>query len=279
MIIPLYYAASGIIGAVVGLAELVSRYRDQPRALFLCASSWIYILLNATASLVVLYLAETMQWDFGIKGQKTVMIIRLGVASFAAMALLRTSLFNLKTEGQIVSIGPSAILESLLGAADRGVDRRRAISRSKDASEIMKGFPFEKGQAALCTLVLTLLQNASPQEQQKLRDAVKALQQSREMTDSQKAVNLGLLLMNLVGPAVVRSAVDVIRGETVPGNLELSIPSQKSHHTTETAPSQGSERTKRRSRRGWGSSPTEGGLAEVHETLSDEERNDPSSPP
>lgn len=208
-----YYAICGLIGSTVGLAELLGRYRDQPKALFSCTSSWVYILLNGIASLVALYLAETLNWNFGIRTAATVVLIRVTLASFGAMAVLRTSLFNLKVDDRVVPIGPNAILESLLGAADRGVDRRRAISRSTDAMEIMRDVSFKKSHAALSAFCLTLLQNSSPQEQQKLRDAVRALEQNKDMSDSQKSMNLGLLLMNLVGPAVLRSAVNVLGSE------------------------------------------------------------------
>lgn len=173
------------------------------------------------------------------------------------MAVLRSSLFNLKTEDQIVSIGPNAVLDSLLGAADRGVDRRRAISRSQDANEIMKDVSFTKSHAALSAFCLTLLQNASPQDQQKLRDAVNALQQRKDMTDSQKAKNLGLLLMNLVGPQVLRSAVDVLRDEIQVRDPDSLTP-QKAEGTAsgEIKAKRVNQGTSRQLRRKGGSSPT-----------------------
>jgi hypothetical protein len=209
MSILLAYIICGIIGVTVGLAELLGRYRDQPTALFFCASSWIYFMLNGAASLAVLYLATTYRWNFGGHSSNALLSDVL-IASFGAMALLRTSLFNLQVDNQTVPIGPSVILVSLMSAADRGVDRRRAVSRSKDAVAIMKGVSFEKAQAALPALCLTLLQNATPVEQQKLREAVKALSENPGMTHSQKSINLGLLLMNLVGPSGLRAAVDAL---------------------------------------------------------------------
>ncbi len=267
----LYYLASGAIGALVGLAELLGRYRDQPRALFLCTSSWVYILLNASASVVALYLAETLNWSLGIQSQDALMIARLGVASFGAMAVLRTSLFNLKTDDQIVSIGPNAILESLLGAADRGVDRRRAISRSKDASEIMRDISFEKSHAVLSAFCLSLLQNASAQDQQKLRDAVNALGQRQDMTDSQKSMTLGLLLMNLVGPQVLRSAVQVLRDGIQTEMPELTIPPQLDRVAGETVARPPDRGAKRRSKRTSSSSSTAGPTESADETSAHEE--------
>lgn len=81
MVTAVYYVASGAIGGLVGLAELLGRYRDHPKALFSCASSWVYILLNATASVLALYLAETLNWTFGVQSQDALMVARVGVAS------------------------------------------------------------------------------------------------------------------------------------------------------------------------------------------------------
>jgi hypothetical protein len=228
----LAYLICGLIGMTVGLAELAGRYRDHPTSLFSSASSWIYFLLNGATSVVVLYLANAYGWKFGNRVAGNALISHVLIASFGAMALLRTSLFNLKVDNDIVPIGPSVILVSLLATADRGVDRRRAISRSKDAANIMKKISFTKAQAALPAFCLTLLQNATPVEQQKLGEAVKALAGNQDMTDSQKSMNLGLLLMNLVGPIGLRSAVEALGHE-----IEIT-PTSADVHQQSTSPAQ-----------------------------------------
>jgi hypothetical protein len=203
-------------------------------------------MLNGAASLAVLYLANTYGWKFG-ESSGNALLSHVLLASFGAMALLRTSLFNLQIDNQTVPIGPSVILVSLMSAADRGVDRRRAVSRSSDAVAIMKGVSFEKAHAALPALCLTLLQNATPMEQQKLKDAVKALRENPDMTPSQKSINLGLLLMNLVGPSGLRAAVEALDDITIKSEAPSDpavIPDQRafatvSELTTEPASQEG----------------------------------------
>jgi hypothetical protein len=222
--VPLAYFICGLVGFLVGAAELFSRYRDQPMAILTCISGWIYVSLNGAASLVVLYLANSYKWNFGVKSASTALLSHVLIASFGAMALLRTSLFNLKLDNQMISIGPSAILSSLLGIADRGVDRARAVKRSEYASTIMGSVLFSESYVALPTFCLALLQNPNTAEQEDLRQAVKALHDNGQMTDSQKSMNLGLLLMNIVGPKGLRAAVTALGSDIK--SIEVSVPRQ-----------------------------------------------------
>src|SRR5262249_11992187 len=89
------YAVVAMLGALVGGAELVSRYRDAPaRAVFNLPAA-IYIALNVVASLAALIIIRIYGWTFGISsGAAAVRWGQVGCAGTAAMALFRTSLFT-----------------------------------------------------------------------------------------------------------------------------------------------------------------------------------------
>jgi hypothetical protein len=55
------------LGTSVGVAELVTRYRDQPSALPRAVSFWVYILLNAGASLLAYSIIRTFNWTFSLE--------------------------------------------------------------------------------------------------------------------------------------------------------------------------------------------------------------------
>jgi hypothetical protein len=194
------------LGAAVGLAELVTRYRDQPSALLSSISFWIYLLMNASASIAALALINVFGWDFGIDEMAARTATQVLVAGLAAMTLFRSSLFNLRIGAEDVAIGPNAVLTSLLSVVDRAVDRRRAADRSKSIVDTMGGVSFGKAKIALPAYCLQLMQNVPLDEQQKLRTAVEALGLS-DMDDELKSLNLGLLLTNTVGPVVLTAAV------------------------------------------------------------------------
>ncbi|MGI8334140.1 hypothetical protein ACRYCC_29655 [Actinomadura scrupuli] len=205
------YLIVAALGGLVGATELISRYRDRPASLIRVVSTWGYVLINAAAGAAALLLMHIFGWDFGA-AQGTEGALQVLVAAFGSMALFRSALFTVRIHDQDVAVGPSTLLTSLLAAADRGVDRMVAQNRSAKAREIMTHVSFAKSRLALPTLCLALLQNVSAEDQRDLRTAVDALAASK-MSDTQKALNLGLLLMNVAGAEVVSAAVRTLRDE------------------------------------------------------------------
>ena len=120
---------SGILGASVGTAELVSRYRDEPMQALRSAPALTYLGLNALVSICV----------YGLLTHYTKTLVptlikrssmRSIAAGFGAMAILRSKFFTLRTEkGEDIGVGPDAAISAFLSAADRGVDRVRAKRR------------------------------------------------------------------------------------------------------------------------------------------------------
>ncbi|MBD0842468.1 MULTISPECIES: hypothetical protein [unclassified Streptomyces] len=199
-------------GALVGLVELFSRYRDRPSALLWVVSAWMYLTINAAASGGVLLLVHTFDLTFGATEPGTVGTTQVLVALFGAPTVLRSSLFTIRVGGQDIGIGPSSILSTLLSVADRGVDRARGRDRSRQVVAVMRGVSYEKARLALPSFCLALLQNCPQDEQQNLAVANEALAES-QMSDAQKSYGLGLLLVNLVGVDLLREAVEAMGDE------------------------------------------------------------------
>ncbi|TVT55839.1 hypothetical protein FNH05_08970 [Amycolatopsis rhizosphaerae] len=206
------YLVACLVGALVGAAELASRYRDRPATLVSVPSAWFYVVLNAAASGVALLLIRTFGWRFGADTDAHAAAVQVLVASLSALALFRSSLFTVRIGGQDIGVGPSTLLITLLNVADRSVDRVRARDRSGQITKIMAAVSFAKAQAALPAFCLALMQNVTPQEQRDLAVAIDALAAGK-MTDTQRTYALGLLLMNLVGPKVLRYAVEALKDE------------------------------------------------------------------
>jgi hypothetical protein len=157
-------------------------------------------------------LVNAFGWTFGAVPREATTVLRVLVASLTALAIFRSSLFTVRIGDADVGVGPSTLLTTLLGIADRGVDRRRATDRSRQVTKIMSGVSFGRARLALPAFCLALLQNVPPSEQHDLGIAVEALSAS-SMSDTQKAYALGLLLMNLAGPDVLSDAVSALRAE------------------------------------------------------------------
>lgn len=206
------YSAACILGALFGLTELVSRYRDEPvRALWSWAAL-LYILINALASAFALNLIRVFGWldEPGAIGMQT-LYKEVLLAAFGAMALFRSSLFIVRLGNADVGFGPVFILQILLGATDRAVDRQRGQSRSSEVSNIMAEVSFEKAKEILPSYCLALMQNLPKEEQESLAQVVATISTTSisdaTIANRQKAVLLGLALMNVIGTDLLEQAV------------------------------------------------------------------------
>jgi hypothetical protein len=209
----LAYVLAPCFGALVGATELIARYRDKPSAAVSNPPAILYMVVNALAALAAFWLVYTDR--LGTKAEifgdhKALNALILG--GFGAMALFRTSVFNLRVRDTTVGVGPAAVLQVILRVTDREVDRLRAGPRARVIKQIMEGVSYELAREALPFHCYALMQNLSLEERSDLDQAITVLDSRKSMSDETKAYNLGLLLMDLVGEDVLRRAVDGIAG-------------------------------------------------------------------
>lgn len=211
------YFLVALLGAATGCGELMTRYRDAPLRSLKNMSATAYVALNALAGIVGLALLRVFNVDFGLTDSNQLRWTQILVGGLAAMALFRTSLFIAHVGDEDIGMGPSGVLQSLLKVADRGVDRTRAKARAGEVAKAMQSVSFDKAQGPLPPYCFALMQNVTTEEQEAVaQNIVGKLRASTNMSDSTKALALGLALMNIVGDGVllaaVRSLGDEIKG-------------------------------------------------------------------
>jgi hypothetical protein len=214
-----------VFGTLVGLGELISRYRDAPLRAIVTGSALLYMGLNAAAAIGALALILLFDVQFGIDPtQKPNQLFwtRILVAGLGAMAFFRSSLFTVRVADQDIGVGPSSFLQVMLDASDRGVDRLRAESRASEVVQAMKDISFQKAYASLPTLCLELMQNVSVQQQAVLAEDVEKLKKAT-FDENSKALVLGLKLMNVVGKGVLLGAVNSL-GPRIRTAHDLELP-------------------------------------------------------
>lgn len=205
------YIIVAVLGALVGSAELVSRYRDAPAGALETRPALFYVLINVAASTVALFVIHVFNWHFGVaSGDAAVRWTQVGIAGTGAMALFRSSLFTVHVGDRDIAVGPSSFLQVFRDAADREVDRLRAQDRSATVADLMEGIDYAKAFEGLPTYCLALMQNVAAEDQQKMLQAV-ALLDKEKIDPGIKVRILGLHLMNVVGPDVLVSAVKSLR--------------------------------------------------------------------
>ncbi len=199
----------GSIGLLVGLTEILSRYRDDPWQATLNAGALIYVSVNFIAATIALFLLrDVFPVTFNLENipanADKIRLLRIVVAGLGAMAIFRSSLFVFRIADKDVSIGPGLVLQVLLDVTDRAVDRARARPRALIVSKIMQGVDFTKAEVALPTYCFALMQNQLAFAKQLSQLA------AANMSTITKSLALGLALMNLVGEHVLRAAVDTL---------------------------------------------------------------------
>lgn len=208
------------VGAIIGIAEIFSRYRDEPDDALLTLPAMGYLVVNASASVAALVVIRLLNWTFGIVAEQSIIAwAQVFIAGFSAMAVLRTTIWKVRVNDEDVAVGPSRFLDAVLNTVDRAVDRKRAAQRAVSISNIMKDVDFEKAYQSLPMYCFGLLQNLPSDEQEKVLKRVLVLR-SLDVTERVKALLLGLTLMNLVGEQVLATAVrdlgDDIRRQAAP---------------------------------------------------------------
>lgn len=218
------FVIAAALGALLAFAELVSRYRDDPAGAVFSWPAGVYVWVNEAAAVAALYLIHVFGWNFGANGsaREAIQVLTAGLGS---AALFRTSLFNVAAGDRVIGIGPSEILNVILAAADRAVDRQRALIRATRAGEIMQGLSFKDNAEALLKYCVATMQNVTPDEVKTVEGQISALRDPKNdaIRDTIKSYILGLSLLTLVGEQVLARASDQLKA-ALQGEVAPSIP-------------------------------------------------------
>ncbi len=208
------YLLVAIIGGVLGLCELLARYRDEPARAIINIAAVIYILTNILAGAIALLLLNIFHVNFDIPAEESQKLraVLILTGGLGAMAFFRSSLFTFKIGEKDVPLGPGLVLQILLDVTDREVDRGRAEPRAVAITEIMKGIDFDKAKAALPAYCFGLMQNVSGEEQSAIGQQVTKLD-TAAISLPVRSYLLGLLVLNVVGEAVLRAAINSLGDE------------------------------------------------------------------
>jgi hypothetical protein len=208
------YIIVALLGGLVGLGELASRYREHPYFALMTLPAMVYIVVNMAASAGALALIDTFGWTFGIEsGTRTVQVL---IASFGAMAFLRSALFVVRIGTEDIPVGPGAFLTSITETADAAVNRtveaKKLWARADVARFTLTAGPdwtFDRVCKSLPIIALALKGDVTPDVQEELAHHVVQLREA-DISDSEKIVTLGLTLISLVGEDAVRGAIHTI---------------------------------------------------------------------
>jgi hypothetical protein len=198
-----------IIGGLLGMTEILGRYTDSPIAAMKSPGAAIYILVNAVASVVALYLLVALAPDIVTNPISQVLLAGVG-----AMAFLRSSVFKAKVANEDVAIGPAIILDTLLKFADAQVDRGRAEQRAERIAEVVQSLPLTQAGVDLPRLGFALMQNLALDVRQRTLDDITIIVTDTKRSETVKVMEVGLVLWSRVGLGTLNGAVTLLKNSS-----------------------------------------------------------------
>jgi hypothetical protein len=192
-----------LCGALVGLTEIASRYRDEQVKAITSPDGLVYILFNGAISTFALILV----WHFADNPAFTVLKNNpLGAAiaaGFGATAIMRTRIAVIKgSDNKDVSIGPDIVLSLLMTMIDRRIDRWRSLRRQRIIAQSFSdlralGSIDDASEYLLGSLVS--FQNISETERKEVNDQIERNKTAKVRDPYIKLTTLGYIFLTVVG--------------------------------------------------------------------------------
>lgn len=212
-----FYAV--VLGLLLGTAELMGRYRDDPFSVFKARAAWLYVGANGVLAAISLYLIQALGLSFtpdpatAAAGGTDVSAVIYDVimAGFGGAAFFRSSVMKAKVSDTDVAIGPATVIDTLLKVTDREVDRSRAEVRAQKIAALMSNINLSQTSGLVLPFCTALMQNMSAGERESLAREARSLATDSTIDSRTKPMVVALRLVNVVGFDVLESAVDQLR--------------------------------------------------------------------
>lgn len=120
-----------IFGTLVGAAEIIARYRDEPFEATFSRPGILYLALNGLISAVAFLVLSAYKVSI-FPALANDSFLTSVIAGFGSMLIMRSKLFSFRTEGgEQYAVGPDAVLSTFLTSVDRRIDRDRSAKRQQ----------------------------------------------------------------------------------------------------------------------------------------------------
>lgn len=200
---------SAAFGAIAGASELVSRYRDEPIQAVSSPAGVLYVGMNATVSALVY--GVLIRYANEIIPNLQDQLLTSVVAGFSAMAVLRLKFFSVRTaQGEDLAVGPDAVVQTFLDAADRGVDRYRAKRRLELVFDRAIEIEAPGDSRDFIQVSLAALQNLSDSELSELTEVMNDIWNT-PYSDALKFQALCYGILSVTGDTYFESMIDRLR--------------------------------------------------------------------
>jgi hypothetical protein len=205
----IYLFLCACFGASVGAAEILSRYKDEPFIAIVSPPGGRYMALNAGMSLAAFYLLHHFRETVSIVDPLSMSI----VAGFGAMVVMRSKLFNFKTEkGETYAVGPDAVLSTFLTSVDRQIDRYRASRRQDLVYAETQSISDPQSAPEFLKTFLVSYQNLSNDERGFVDSEIKRIYEGTEFKSPRlKFMVIAFGFLNIMGEKNFKALIDQLK--------------------------------------------------------------------
>ncbi len=189
------YSLTILLSLMVSIAELFSKFKDEPLYILKKLPAWFYILLNIAISCICLYiLTQTTLFDTTdqLEGIKAAITAGLG-----SIVLMRSKFLKVNINGKEAAIGPEFIINVCLETLERAIDRDRAHTRKDLVEKCMADIDFNKAREYTITTIIASSQTTSPHTAKELMEQAEDIK--KLAGDTEKSFALGYLVLDNMG--------------------------------------------------------------------------------
>lgn len=224
------YAVAGGVAAAVGLADIFTRYRDDPWGALFTPWAAGYLLLNGFFGVAAFWMSAVLAivevGEFRAADGVTVELIKSALlVGFGATLILRAVAFKISIGGKDSEVGASTIVDALLRACDQEIERVLARRKDQLVRRLMRGVSFAQAMAFIPNYCLALLEDdekradrlgelvASIVAFKAIDPAANPPEPEDPQADSQRAFLLGSTLINIFGYDLAKAVIAGFQAE------------------------------------------------------------------
>jgi hypothetical protein len=199
------YLITIFLSLLVAVAELFTKFRDEPFDVLKKSPAWVYLLMNGVIACLTLYmLTKTNLFNPTNELDSLKAALTAGLGS---TILMRSKFLKINLNGQEAAIGPEIIINVFLETLERNIDRNRALERKQIVEQCMTDIDFNKAKDYIVTTILASRQIVSADETKKVMTEAEKIVNS-PIDELEKSYALGYLVLDTMGEKFLKSLFD-----------------------------------------------------------------------